>query len=256
MLRRLTNSFRTMPKSKALLRQSFGLFLRGNGIEIGALHQPLALNGLPISRIQYVDRMPVDKLRQHYPELSGYKFTPVDVVDDGETLATFPNGSLDFIIANHFIEHTQNPIGTIRNWLAKLRLDGVVYMAVPDYRRIFDSERPLTTLEHLIEDDRVDQAGREQRDHEHYLEYARLVDKKAGNEVELHARRLIDASYSIHFHTFVADSFLEMLQYAREHLALACEIIAYAAPLPGSDEFLVILQKGMSHSGHNGSTSG
>jgi len=249
-LRRLRSTFRTTPKSKALLRQSFGFFLHGSGIEIGALHQPLALNGLPISRIQYVDRLTVDRLRQHYPELSGYKFVPVDVLDDGETLATFLDDSLDFIIANHFIEHTRNPIGTIRNWLAKLRPDGVVYIAVPDYQRTFDSERPLTTLGHLIEDDRVSQAEQEKRDHEHYLEYARLVDKKAGDEVEYHVRRLIDASYSIHFHTFVASSFLEMLRYAQEHLAAPCEILAYATTPPGSDEFLVILRKDMSHGEH------
>ena len=40
----------------------------------------------------------------------------VDVVDDGETLATVAGGDRqDFIVANHFLEHTENPIGTIEH---------------------------------------------------------------------------------------------------------------------------------------------
>jgi len=247
MLLRLKAKLRPMSNSKALLRRSFSLFLHGSGIEIGALHQPLALDGLPISRIQYVDRMDVSELRRHYAELSGYKFAPVDALDDGETLATFADNSLDFIIANHFLEHTRNPLGTLRNWLRKLRPGGIVYMAVPDKRRIFDAERPLTRLEHLIEDDNRSPSEQEKRDYEHYLEYARLVNKQTGTETESHARQLIATNYSIHFHTFVAATFIEMLRYAQEQLALPFEILAYADTLPGSDEFLVVLEKRVSY---------
>ncbi len=243
MLTRLKARLRPMPDSKLSLRKSFSYFLHGSGIEIGALHQPLALDGLPISRIQYVDRMDVSELRRHYPELSAYKFVPVHVLDDGETLATFADQSLDFIIANHFIEHTRNPLGALRNWLRKLKPGGIVYMAVPDKRRIFDAERPLTPLEHLIEDDAQSSSGREKRDYEHYLEYARLVDKQTGTATESHAHHLIATNSSIHYHTFVAATFVEMLRCAQEKLALPFEVLAYADTLPGSDEFLVILGK-------------
>jgi len=242
-LTRLKARLRPAATPKMLLRRSFSYFLHGSGIEIGALHQPLALKGLPISQIRYVDRMPVSELRRHYAELSTYRFTPVDVLDDGETLATFADHSLDFIVANHFIEHTRNPIGALRNWLAKLRPNGIIYMAVPDKRRIFDAERPLTSLEHLIEDDAQALSEREKRDYEHFLEYARLVDKQTGTETEPHAQHLIATNYSIHFHTFVAATFVEMLRYAQEQLALPFEILAYADTLPRSDEFLVVLRK-------------
>ncbi len=243
MLTRLKARLRPKSTSKMLLRRSFSYFLHGSGIEIGALHQPLALNGLSISQIQYVDRMDVSELRRHYAELSAYEFVPVHVLDDGETLATFADNALDFIVANHFIEHTRNPLGTLRNWLRKLRPGGVVYMAGPGKRRIFDAERPLTALEHLIADDAQSLSEREKRDYEHYLEYARLVDKQTGMKTESHAEHLIATNYSIHFHTFVAATFVEMLRYAQEQLALPFEILAYADTLPGSDEFLVILRK-------------
>ncbi len=243
MLRQLKVRLRPMSNSKKSLRKSFGYFLHGSGIEIGALHQPLALDGLPISQVRYVDRMDVSELRRHYPELSAYKFVPVHVLDDGETLATFADNSLDFIIANHFIEHTRSPLGTLRHWLRKLNPGGIIYMAVPDKRCIFDAERPLTPLEHLVEDDAQPSSEREQRDYEHYLEYARLAAKQTGTATESHAQRLIATNYSIHYHTFIAATFVEMLRYAQEQLALPFEIVAYADTLPGSDEFLVVLRK-------------
>src|SRR5438309_632310 len=44
------------------------IFLRGDGIEIGALHQPLPV---PASaRVKYVDRMTVADLRRQYEELA------------------------------------------------------------------------------------------------------------------------------------------------------------------------------------------
>ena len=39
----------------------------------------------------------------------------VDVVDDAQTLATFPDESVDFVIANHVLEHLEDPIGALEN---------------------------------------------------------------------------------------------------------------------------------------------
>jgi SAM-dependent methyltransferase len=225
------------------LRHAFSLYLHGEGIEIGALHQPLSLEGLPITRIRYVDRLTVEQLRAHYPELSNYKFAPVDVLDDGEKLSLFADASLDFVIANHFIEHARNPIGTLRAWLCKLRPNGVIYLAIPDKRLIFDALRPLTTLDHLVDDDKLPESDQGVRDHKHYLEYAQLVNKIPPAELEEHVTHLHRVGYSIHFHTFVPSSFHEMLQYSRDKLALPFNILAYASAVPRSDEFLAVLSK-------------
>jgi SAM-dependent methyltransferase len=242
-LERLRDLLCPMPNSGTLLRRSFSRYLQGSGIEIGALHRPLPLRGLPITRIRYVDRLSRAQLREHYPELSRNKLVRVDVVDDGESLSAFSNCSLDFIIANHFIEHARNPIGTIRTWLAKLKPGGIVYMAVPDMRCTFDSDRALTSLDHLIEDDRATEADRSELDYAHFLEYARLVDKKAECDIESHARRLFEKGYSIHFHAFVPRTFLEVLRYAQNQMRLPLEIRAYADTPPGGAEFVFILSR-------------
>src|SRR5438093_12984343 len=103
-------------------------YLRGDGLEIGALHNPLKVP--PAARVRYVDRMGVADLRREYPELSGKPLVDVDILDDGETLASIGDGTQDFGIANHFIEHCENPIGAVRNMLRVLKEGGVLYLAI------------------------------------------------------------------------------------------------------------------------------
>ena len=157
-------------------------YLFGEGLEIGPLHQPLQMP--PRARVRYVDRMTTDQLRSEYPELAGWKLTEVDVVDDGETLATIADGSQDFIVANHFLEHCENPIGTIETHLRKLRPGGVLFYAVPDKRFTFDFRRPVTPLAEMVADY---EQGPERSRQQHYLEWSRFVD--SGEEPELGARR-------------------------------------------------------------------
>ena len=183
---------------KHLARQ----FIRGRGLEVGALHQPLWVP--PGVIVTYVDRMQVDDLRKHYPELADRPLVRVDVVDDGETLRMFAPASQDFIIANHFLEHTQDPIRVIQRHLELLKPGGILYMAAPDKRLTFDRKRPVTTLEHLYKD--FEQGPRwSYRDH--LCEYAELVDGCKGNERESRVRRLEAIGYSIHFHVWTQFDF-------------------------------------------------
>ncbi|MDP8911486.1 MAG: methyltransferase domain-containing protein [Actinomycetota bacterium] len=208
-------------------------YLRGEGLEIGALHQPLRLpDG---ARARYVDRMSTEDLREHYPELAAHPFTEPDVIDDGETLASVPAGSVDFVIANHFIEHCQDPISAIRNHLRVLRPGGILYMAVPDKREIFDRDRPLTSLDHLVRDHTE---GPEWSRRSHFEEYAALVDK--AQDVEAHADVLMERDYSIHFHVWTPESFRRFLEHCRSELALPFAIEDFER---NGFEFIAILRK-------------
>ena len=83
------------------------IFLRGDGIEIGSLNWPLEVpRG---ARTTYVDVLPAETLRTLFPEHVGKTFR-VDHVAPIETLAGIPDASQDYAIANHVIEHSQDPI--------------------------------------------------------------------------------------------------------------------------------------------------
>ena len=164
--------------------------------------------------------MTVEELRAHYPELAELELTPVDVVDDGERLATFEDESVDFVVANHFLEHCENPIGTIETHLRKLRPGGVVFYAVPDKRYTFDFRRPRTTLEHLIAD--YEDGPEARRDH--YVEWERMVydsgacppdDAEAARRAGIRERE----AYSIHFHVWTQSDLLEMFMHCRDRFA-------------------------------------
>jgi hypothetical protein len=53
--------------------------------------------------------MSVSDLRQQYPELGAVRLVEADIVDNGETISSIADNSWDFAIANHMIEHCQNP---------------------------------------------------------------------------------------------------------------------------------------------------
>src|SRR5689334_8166459 len=103
-------------------------YLRGRGVEIGALNRPLkTYHG---AKVRYVDRLPTKELRRAYPEMADQPLVEVEHVDNGETLGVIADASCDFVIANHIIEHTRNPIGAIENMLRILKPDGILYMAL------------------------------------------------------------------------------------------------------------------------------
>jgi SAM-dependent methyltransferase len=190
-------------------------YLTGEGIEIGALHNPLPVPSS--AQVRYVDRLPVSELRAHYPELEQEPLVEVDILDDGERLATVADSSLDFVVANHFLEHTQDPVGTLLNALRVLRPGGVLYLAVPDKRHTFDSDRPVTEFEHLLRD--FDE-GPEVSRREHFEEWARLVDKVPEDDVPRRTQQLMQQDYSIHFHVWTQREALELLTAVRDRFDL------------------------------------
>jgi 2-polyprenyl-3-methyl-5-hydroxy-6-metoxy-1,4-benzoquinol methylase len=48
------------------------------------------------------------------------------------------------------MEHCQNQISTIENYLRILKPNGIFYLAMLDKRYKFDIVRPVTSLKHLI----------------------------------------------------------------------------------------------------------
>lgn len=200
-------------------REIASQYLKGEGIEVGPLNAPLEV---PAGvKVHYIDRMSVEELRKHYPELAGINLADVDIIADGETLSSIQDNSWDFVIANHMIEHCQNPIGALVNFLRVVKPEGIVYMGVPDKRHTFDRDRPLTSLDHLIRDYKE---GPEWSRVAHYDEYVRLVDKFPEAQVAERMQHLLDIDYSIHFHVWTAETFPELLTYCQKNLSHGFEI--------------------------------
>lgn len=189
-------------------------YLCGTGIEIGALHNPLRVP--KDAHVKYVDRLSVEELRKHYPELNNVALVPVDIIADGERLQTIGERTQDFVIANHFIEHCANPILAMENMLRVLKSGGILYVALPDKRQCFDVDRPETTFEHLVRDYREGPAWSRRG---HFEEWSRLVNKVTDdNDVEKQVLDLMEMNYSIHYHVFTPKTMMEFIVRTRKVL--------------------------------------
>lgn len=80
-------------------------------------------------------------------------------------------------------------------------------MAIPDKRRTFDEKRERTTLNHIISDYTNPS---EERDREHYIQYAGIEYEDA-KKIEEEAKRLKSINYSIHYHVFLEEDVLEIV---------------------------------------------
>lgn len=221
------------PRERTALRH-----LRGHGIEIGALHNPLWVPSW--AKVTFVDRMSEADLRRQYPELRDLDLIDPDVVDDGETLKTFADGSQDFIIANHFLEHTEDPIGTIRRHVAVLRRGGKLYLAVPDKHYTFDRDRPITDYDHLVRDHRE---GPGWSRIGHFREYVEKVAKATDPaQIEAEVARLDGMNYSIHFHVWNGPSLKDFLERAIADFAIPATLVSIVEN-PSHGEHICVLRR-------------
>jgi len=205
----------------------------GSGIEIGALHRPLRVP--QATQVRYVDVMSRDELlATHTSAVYGNPkwVVETDVIDECERLGSFADASLDFVIANHILEHTEDPIAALENLVRVLRPDGILLLTLPDAGRTFDGLRPRTSVEHLLRDHHE---GPHVSRSEHYREWATVEclpeDRIAGRIAEF-AR---DGARH-HFHAWEMDDFLKLLDalYLPATLALAQTHL---------DEFAIILRR-------------
>ena len=176
------------------------------GIEIGALHRPAPVpEG---ATVRYVDRLTTAELRAEHPDLEP---VAVDVVDDAQTLASFADGSLDFVVARHVLELCEDPIGALRAMMRVLRPGGELRLVLGVRGAGIDERRDAVSAEHLLRDHEDGGAGSRAQ---HYREWAELVDLPLGfvaeEDVAAHAAALQAGGHEIRFHCWTLDELLAL----------------------------------------------
>ncbi|ODS36956.1 MAG: hypothetical protein A7316_09715 [Candidatus Altiarchaeales archaeon WOR_SM1_86-2] len=203
-------------------------YIKGNGIEIGALHNPLPVDNKR-AKVRYVDCRPIETLREHYLELKQNSFVSSDIIASAEDLSVISDSSLDFLIANHLLEHCANPIKALKEFHRVVKkYNGIVYLSLPNTQSegSFDKGREITTIEHLINDYFAKDSERHLLDFIHFWEWVIYAGKRCTFEAALmNAKKLYDMEFSIHYHVFVEENFLALLGFMRENLNIRFEIV-------------------------------
>jgi len=190
--------------------------LASPGVEIGAFKTPIP----GITPIQ------VDLLAEfaREPTLAEYMGSAIDL--------PFEDSSLNYVASSHVIEHVANPLAAFQEWYRVLRHGGVIYMVVPDRRLTFDRGRPLTTVEHLIDDYRKNTTpcdGTHIEDLVFNADWSELFPETPEADVPHHQqdlcavyKRAVAAGeeLNIHFHTYQPATMVALIDRANEILPL------------------------------------
>lgn len=249
----------SMPEVRKTVADSF---ISGHGIEIGAFASPLPVPSS--ARVIYVDKYNIDDLDENHKVAGlsmrdfGVDLSAVvkpDIVDDGECLSKVGDYSQDFVIANHVLEHFEDPIKGFKNMLRVLKHGGILYLSLPEMRHSFDSVRGQTTFEHIFRDY---ENGPKWSRSIAYMEFSKIfaangMDKglfprlsgegltSFENEI---ARELEDANFSIHFHAWTMDGMMEMFAKIKKIFRISFET---KLVIKNGDEVIFIFQKSIPH---------
>jgi len=265
-------------------RSQLSRHLVGRGIELGPGHIPFP-TVLPSASVEYLDARATDGSGDRFPEIDVSDFVAPDIVCDfnAEGLGPVADGSQDFVVASHVLEHLADPIGMLCEMHRVLRPGGTLLLFLPDRHNTFDKDRSPTPLDHLVEefdhgvkevddshieeflhhtanhqgkgppgtasvvDPGLDLDGMTVRERSMALLWLRwddVTDPAQRREViELHRRR------SIHAHVWDVDEFFPVLLHAAGHLGHGWELVD--ALLPGdpggrADEFAFVLRRALS----------
>lgn len=182
-------------------------YIRGSGIEFGALNAALEVSkGV---KVRYADLQSEAEHRSWYS--SPCEITPPDILTDIESMQGIDDCSVDFIIANHVLEHVENPLRALRAVSRALRNDGIVFIALPDKRFSFDKRRSITPLAHIIADY---EQGPDRSLIQHYEDWSRNVEGLKGVAYDEKVSALLAQRANIHFHVWDYHAMAEMFAYA------------------------------------------
>lgn len=215
-------------------------YLKGKGVEIGALMNPFPFNK-KVAQVRYSDYKSTKDLIEAYPALAGFKLVDVQYVCPADNLSTIPTDSQDFLIASHVFEHLPNPIGGLLEFYRVCKNDAIIYLTVPEKTRTGDKFRTRTPLSHMIDDYRNPSL---ERDLEHFRE---LVHMSPADPVafENEAKHLQKTSESVHYHVFIEQDVIDIINWCNINLPVHFEIIDHKPLLqnnPADLDFALIIR--------------
>ncbi len=214
------------------------LFKGKKGLELGGPSWPFGMDGqFPVYRIaDCLDNC--NFFRQtiwegEIREGATFRFNPRrpgghQYILEATELTTIYSETYDFALSSHMLEHTANPVKAITEWLRVLKPGGTLFLVVPHKDGTFDHRRPITALQHLIEDFERDTS---ETDLTHLPEILSLhdlaMDPPAGTLEQFTERSLKNLeNRCLHHHVFDTQLVVELI----DHIGLQIRAVEVTLP--------------------------
>ena len=227
-VRRVRRKLRSWCGAAPLIRTLVARFCLGPGIEIGAGKEPCC----PRDRTLFLDKNIGDKDATEN----------ADLISDASKIP-LPDESMNFVFSSHVLEHMQNTIATLKEWMRVLRPGGVIFLVLPHAHRTLDRCRQLTSLEHHIADERLG----DEPDRTHFEEMKAGWIAAGDDDAEAYQREwgadIWDWEFRIahgvlHFHVWTQNEIVRLLQY----LGLTVVYVEERVP-EREDSFIVVARQ-------------
>jgi SAM-dependent methyltransferase len=167
-----------------------------HGLEIGAAaHNPFGLHTRNVAPLEDFE------FYATYSERQGIPAQPVHIWATADKIPV-DDGSEDFVISSHVVEHLPNLAAAFLEWDRVVRVGGYIFMIVPLRDALEDDrQRPITPLAHHIED--------------FYRQYTLDTHPLEGNVGRMG-----------HYHVYTAESLLAVVDWMRRKGLCDWELVA------------------------------
>lgn len=224
-------------------------WLRGRGLEFGALHQPLAVDPSQAT-VVYADRWTRPEAIELFPELASEfaEDLTAAIVDptfridlDTDDLSSVEPQHFDFFIANDVMEHLANPIRFLKAVADVMTPGSRLFLSIPDGHYTHDANRPVTPRRHLWQEYRHDVTA---VDDAHVLDHLEAADQPVPTAPDERQACFDDLRRrSFHVHVWDDDSFGRMLRQANRRLSLDLDVLDHAGPRETGGGSVWVLQR-------------
>lgn len=214
-------SFLRRGNKRTLIRRSFAL--RGKkGLEIGGpspIFKPMG--GIPVyvfaGQIDNVIFSTLTLWEGTVTKGNTFAFLPgkklgYQYIAEATDLHEIQEGSYEFVLSSHNLEHVANPLKALYEWRRVLQPGGTLILVLPEKENTFDHKRPFTTFEHLLSDYNNNMG---EDDNTHLAEALELHDMESDPGREAFKARVVEnlTTRTIHHHVFSFALIREMLEY-------------------------------------------
>ncbi|MEO5367544.1 MAG: methyltransferase domain-containing protein [Magnetococcus sp. WYHC-3] len=158
-------------------------------------------------------------------------------IADATDLSLLRDGTYDFVLSCHNLEHIANPLKALREFVRVIKPGGYILLVLPNKESMFDHRRDYTTFEHVLADE-ANHVGEDSLLHlAEVLEKHDLArDPCSGTPEQFRARLATTAQTRLlHHHVFNG----RLLRELAAHLGLCVDFVG----LIGNDNLVAFLHK-------------